>query len=168
MLGRRAFVMAGTWALMPSVASAAELLATTRPHVVDLSEQHSRVVLQPQRDGLFAYLEEIASQRITLVCRQPSAHKRPGSSFLLFLNAGEDGHPTSQDVGFVGALSMFGGASRGGELQWPTASFEISAVLEALRRAGRLNPPLSITFVATRKPEPDSRPKVEQVDIFSI
>ena len=168
MLGRREFVIAGTWALMPSYASAAELLATSRPQVVILSEQSVRVLLQPQREGILAYLQESGSPRVTLVCRGVSARKAPGTSFLLFLNVAEGARLTSEDVGLVGSLSFFGGAPRGGELQWPTVSFEISAAIEGLKRVGRLALPLSVTFVGARKPESDSNPKIQQIDLYSF
>jgi hypothetical protein len=167
MLGRREFVVGGTWALMPSFASAAELLATSGSQAVDLSEQSARVLLQPQREHLFAYLQEAGSRRITLVCRGLSARKAPGTSFLLFLNAEEGASLNSEDVGFLGALSFFGGASRDGELQWPTVSFEVSTAIQGMKRVGKLKPPLSITFVGAREPERDSNPKVQQIDLFS-
>ncbi len=159
--------MVGTWALMPSIARATELLATSRPQVVDLSERSARVLLRPQREGLVAYLQEEGLLRITLVCRGLSARKAPDTSFLLFLNAEDGSRLTSEDVGLLGALSFFGGTSRDGELQWPTVSFEISAAIQGLKRVGRLAPPLSVTFVGARKPESDSNPKVQQIDLYS-
>jgi hypothetical protein len=152
---------------MPSHASAAELLATSRPQIVNLSEQSVRVMLQPQRESLLDYLQETGSRRITLVCRGLSARKDPGTSFLLFLNSEGGARPTSADAGFVGSLSFFGGASRSGELQWPMVSFEISASIQGLKRVGRLTLPLWLTFVGSRRPERDSNLKVQQVDLYS-
>jgi hypothetical protein len=152
---------------MPSFASAAELLAASNRIAVDLSAQTARVVLQPQREYLFAYLREAGSRRITLVCRGISARKAPDTSFLLFLNAQEGARLTPEDVGFVGTLSLFGGASSSGELRWPTASFEISPAILGLKSVERLEPPLSITFAGTLKPASDSNPKIDQIDLFS-
>ncbi|MGH6821586.1 MAG: hypothetical protein ACREDU_12095, partial [Methylocella sp.] len=95
-------------------------------------------------------VETLAAQaqtrRIILRLGGIAANRDPQTGYFVFLNAGDDVKPTADDLGYAGALSFFGMPK---ELREGSraVSFEVSPILVRLQQAGRLNSPISATFV---------------------
>ncbi len=153
--------------LMTRASEAATEVAAWQGDTIVLGPQPTRLTLQPtDHIDLAATLAQASNRRFTLVLRGLATNGPPGTGYSVFLNLPEGVKPGEEDAGLAGAVSFFGVSSASADTNARAISFEVSDVLQRLRRAGRLGGALSVTIIPTGNPSVDSRPTINKIALF--
>jgi hypothetical protein len=98
--------------------------------------------------------------RYNLVIKGLVTDREPGKGFLVFLNAAPDVKASRDDPGYVGTINFFGVPNIAPERSSRVVSFDATATLSRLARAGRLQTPLTVTFVPSGEIDSESHPAI--------
>jgi hypothetical protein len=165
-LSRRGLILAGLSVMIPSRVDAAAMIASSEGETLVLTPGPARVVLRLSVGMTVETLAaEAQTRRIILRLGGIFANRDPQTGYLVFLNLEEDAKASPNDIGYAGALSFFGKPT---ELREGSraVSFEVSPVLVRLQQAGRLNGPISATFVPAGIPAKGSRPSIAEIALY--
>ncbi len=166
MLSRRCALAGLLGALVTTASEAATELAAAKGGPIVLAAEATQVALRPTGGvNIAAALSQTQSRRFSLLLRGLAASRPPEAGYLVFFNVPAGATPGMDDPGLAGTISFFG-APASAEGSARNVSFEVSGVLRRLRLAGRLGDALSVTFVPTGKPAPDSRPTINQIALM--
>jgi hypothetical protein len=103
-----------------------------------------------------------ANRRFTLVLRGLRTKSEPGVGFRIFLNSGASPAATTRDApGYVGDVNFYGLTKRSG-----TYSFDATAALAGLRKAGRAACPLFVVFATDSAVAAGSNPSVGTIQLI--
>jgi hypothetical protein len=166
-LNRRGLILAGLSVVIPNRLDAASIVASWEGETLVLTPGAARAILR--LSGTFdvaALAAQARTHRFILRLSGIFANHDPRTGYLVFLNAGEDARAGIDDPGYVGALSFFGmprELSQGSR----AVSFEVSSALVRLQQGGRLNAPISVTFVPTALPAEGSRPSISEIALYA-
>jgi len=166
-LNRRGLILAGLSIVIPTRLHAATRVASWEGKTLVLTPGPARAVLRLSGNMTVETLAAQAqTRRIILRLGGIFANRNPQTGYLVFLNLGEDAKASPNDIGYVGALSFFGMPKELSEGS-RAVSFEVSPVLVRLQQAGRLNGPISVTFVPATTPAGGSRPSIAEIALYT-
>ncbi len=166
MLDRRGLILTGISIVIPTRLDAATRVASWKGETLVLTPGPARAMLRLSGNMTVEMLAaEAQTRRIILRLGGIFANRDPQTGYLVFLNLEEDANASPDDTGYVGALSFFGMPK---ELREGSraVSFEVSPVLVRLQQAGRLNGPISATFVPAAMPAKGSRPSIAEIALY--
>lgn len=167
MLNRRGLILAGLSTVIPTRLDAATRVASWEGETLVLTPGPARAVLRLSGNMTVETLAAQAqTRRIILRLGGIVAKRDPETGYLVFLNLGEDARASPNDIGYAGALSFFGMPRELREGS-RSVSFEVSPVLVRLQQAGRLNGPVSATFVPAELPAEASRPSIAEIALYA-
>jgi hypothetical protein len=152
--------------MITTSACAASVVASWGGDKFSLTSRPGRAELQLfENVNPLALADQAKSRRFTLVLRGLSVDADPHIGYFIFLNFDEGTKPCKEDAGYVGAINFFG-MPRTSDGAGRSVSFEVSSVLVRLQQTGRLNGPLSVTFVPTGSLADESRPIVASISLY--
>jgi hypothetical protein len=114
--------------------------------------------------GCLPILAANASDRITLVLRGLDSRLEPEVAFRVYIGRPHELSADRRKPGYVADLTFFGTQSLHDRRR--AASYDISEILNRLRRAGLQSCPITVTFLADASPVRGSRATVTSIEVW--